>query len=227
MKKVLTVFISIALVLACKHAVINPAGGVDNPDDTSNTGLICFEAEILPIFQSNCAKSGCHDAASAENGYVFDNYDNIIRDGIKPGDANDSEVYEVMIESDPDDRMPPPPNAPLSKEQTDLVKLWINQGAKNTIDCGEACDENVFTYSAAVRPILDLHCVGCHGGATPDAGIDLTTYAGVKTVADDGTLVGAVSWAPGFSRMPKGGDKLSDCNINQITKWVNAGAPNN
>lgn len=227
MKKVAIVICSVLIVIACKHAVVNPGGGIDNPDDTSNTDQVCFEAEILPFFQSNCAKSGCHDAASASDGYIFDNYNNITSKGIKPGDANDSEVYEVMIENDPDDRMPPPPNAPLTMEQTDLVKLWINQGAKNTVDCGEACDENIFTYSGAVRPILDLHCTGCHGGSFPDAGIDLTTYPGVKTVADDGSLVGAISWTAGFSRMPKGGDKLSDCNISQVTKWVNAGALNN
>lgn len=242
MKKA-SVFIlaTVLTVVACKHQILNPSdgnnggnnGGGNNGGGNNEDTTVCFEADILPLFQSNCAKSGCHDAASAQEGYVFDTYDNIVKKGIKPGNASDSKVYEVMIASG-DDRMPPRPNAALTKEQTDLVAQWINEGAQNTTNCGTACDETIFTYSGAVRPILDIHCIGCHNSADAGGGIDLTLYDGtgsgndgVKQVALDGRLVGTITWASGYSPMPKGGDKLSDCNISQITKWVNAGAPNN
>jgi hypothetical protein len=55
----------------------------------------------------------------------------------------------------------------------------------------------------------------------------LDTYARVKTVADNGKLMGVITHANGFPQMPKGGNKLSDCNIAKIKKWVDAGAPNN
>lgn len=228
-KTAVIIILSSALIFACKHQVLNPGGGGDNGGDN----LVCFEADILPIFQSNCAKSGCHDAETAQDGYIFDSYDNIVRKGIKPGNAEDSKVYKVMIETG-DDRMPPDGYPPLSKTQTDLVAQWINEGAQNTTGCGEACDETIYTYSGAVRPILDKHCVGCHNSSDAGGGIDLTvydgstgTYDGVKQVALDGRLLGAINWEPGFSKMPQGSDKLSDCNISQITKWVNDGAPNN
>jgi hypothetical protein len=39
-----------------------------------------------------------------------------------------------------------------------------------------------FSFVEVVQPILDRHCVSCHGGAKPDAGIDLSrTVAGTFT----------------------------------------------
>jgi hypothetical protein len=62
------------------------------PVDTTATGTPCdpavvyFEKDVLPILTSNCAYSGCHNAASAKDGIVLDNYANVIRTGkIKVG----------------------------------------------------------------------------------------------------------------------------------------------
>lgn len=92
---------------------------------------------------------------------------------------------------------------------------------------GGACDPSVFTYSAAVKPILERNCYGCHSGAAPAAGLDYKNYEVLKSVALSGRLLGAINHRPGFSPMPKGSPKLSACNIEQIAKWANAGALNN
>jgi hypothetical protein len=92
------------------------------------------------------------------------------------------------------------------------------------------CDTNsAVTYSVSIAPVLNTNCnsTSCHGGSTPAAGIKLDVYAGVKAVADNGKLVGAVSHAAGFSPMPKNAAKISDCNIAKIKKWIAAGALNN
>jgi hypothetical protein len=60
-----------------------------------------------------------------------------------------------------------------------------------------------------------------------NGGVDLSNYNGVATVAVSGTLIGTITHAPGFSAMPQGGNKLSDCEITQIQKWINSGALNN
>jgi hypothetical protein len=146
--------------------------------------------------------------------------------GLEPGDKNDSEIFEVITESDRDKRMPQPPNAPLTQEQISLIGQWIDEGAKNTTDCSNGCDISVYTYSGAVRPILDLNCIGCHNNSVQNAGVNLTTYAGVQTVANDGRLAGVINWSPGYPQMPFGGEKLSDCNIEQIMQWIGAGAKN-
>jgi hypothetical protein len=234
----------IVFVFACTHQISNPGNG-NNGGGTGGSGnggggggggnggdsLVCFEEEILPLFQSNCAKSGCHDAASHKEGYVLDSYDHIMRNGIDPGNANGSKLYQVLSNQkggeEDDEIMPPPPNQPLSQAQIDLIGQWINEGAQNTTNCSNHCDISLFTYTGAVRPILDLHCIGCHNNTTQNGGVNLATYTGVQTVALNGKLAGAITGASGYPQMPPGGQKLSDCNITQITEWINAGAPNN
>lgn len=239
-KKVVLVS-AIIVFFACKHQVLNPDGGNKNGGDTTGNGngnggngnggnndsLVCFESEILPLFQSNCAKSGCHDAASHQEGYILDSYNHIIAKGIVPGNAKNSKIYRVITTSGDEDIMPPPPDQPLTKQQTDLIAQWINEGAQNTTNCSFGCDTSLFTYSGAVQPILQLNCTGCHNNNTQNGGVNLSTYSGVQTVALNGKLAGSINWSQGYVAMPQGGQKLSDCNIQQITKWINAGAPNN
>jgi hypothetical protein len=42
------------------------------------------------------------------------------------------------------------------------------------------------TYVADIQPILASDCVSCHGPARHDAGVDLSTYAGVMRVVVPG-----------------------------------------
>jgi Planctomycete cytochrome C len=50
-----------------------------------------------------------------------------------------------------------------------------------------------YTYTANVAPILNSDCVACHNSSQHDAGVNLTTYAGVMQVvtagSDSSTLV--------------------------------------
>lgn len=211
---------------SCKHDV---PGSVIDP--TPVTGVvpnngICFEADVLPIFQSQCSKSGCHDAASREDGYQLDSYANIIRKGLVAGNAAASKLYKVLVDNG-SDRMPPPPNAPLTSTQIATIAQWINEGARNTINCATGCDTTVFTYSGAISSMMQTHCTGCHNGAAPSGGgISLSTYAEVRTQALNGKLLRSIDHTGPFP-MPKNSAKLSDCKITQVRKWINAGAPNN
>lgn len=89
------------------------------------------------------------------------------------------------------------------------------------------CDTANVKYSTTIQPVLNSHCVSCHGGSTPSAGIKLDTYDGVSIQAANGRLWGAVSHSSSFSPMPKNSNKLSDCNLTKIKKWLDAGHPNN
>jgi mono/diheme cytochrome c family protein len=233
-------------MVACKHRSNLPAPVAANNDTTNNGNnnngngqdttttpvdtSICFERDILPIFLSNCAKGGCHDAASHKEGYILDSYQNIMNsddgDGIYPGDAGDSEIYEVLVEDDQDKRMPQYPNAPLTTAQINLIKRWINEGAQNGTNCAVLCDTNNFTF-AAIKPIFQQNCVGCHSATLASGGVNLSTHAGVAVVAQSGQLLGALKHQTGFTPMPQGAAKLSDCKIRQVEKWVQAGALNN
>jgi len=233
MRSPLLLLLVIALLLfSCKHQVIFPGDkgngtgtdstGTDSSGNSSGDTLVCFEGEILPIFQTSCAKSGCHDAGTHEEGYVLDSYQNITKNGIKPGNPNGSKIYEVIVSGE----MPPSGNPKLTKDQVSLIKQWIVEGAKNTTNCN-TCDTSVYTYSGAVQGIMSNNCISCHSGSLQNGGVDLSTYNGVKTVALNGKLIGTITHSVGFSPMPQGANQLSDCNITQIQKWIDAGVPNN
>lgn len=93
---------------------------------------------------------------------------------------------------------------------------------------GASCETTGATYAIAVAPVLQANgCTGCHSGAAPSGNISLQTYAAVRTAAQNGKLFGSINHSPGFSPMPKGGNKLSACAISRIRAWIDAGAPNN
>ncbi len=182
----------------------------------------------MPIFQSGCAKSGCHDAGTAEEGIILDSYANIIATGgIKVNDPTKSKIYEAITEDDSEDRMPPPPAAPMTSAQLTLISKWIGQGAKNNSCLESGCDTTNVKYSTHIKTLIQNSCQGCHSGTAPGGGIDLATYAGVKAIADNGKIIGAISHLTGYSAMPKNGNKLTDCQIKMVNIWINQGAPEN
>lgn len=215
----------------------NPIDTTGNPIDTTDPGTPCdpnlvyFDMQILPILKSNCAKSGCHDAITHQNGIILDSYENVMgSDVVKPFDLEDSEMFEKITESDHDKVMPPPPNQRLNAEQISGIAKWILQGAQDLQcdpDGGSGCNTTNVTFSGFVSPLLTTNCVGCHSGGAPSGGIALNTHAGVRTVALNGRLFGAISHASGFQPMPKGSAKLPQCSIDKIKAWIDEGAQNN
>lgn len=220
----------------------DPIDTTENPIDTTDPGtggtpcdpqIVYFNTQILPILKSNCAKSGCHDAITHQDGIILDSYQNVMgSDVVRPYNLEDSEMFEKITESDPDDVMPPPPNQRLNGDQITLIATWILQGAQNlTCDenpgSGGGCNTTNVSYSGFVAPLLTNNCVGCHSGGAPSGGITLNTHAGVQAVALNGRLFGAISHAPGFQPMPRGSAKLPQCTIDKIKSWIDAGAQNN
>lgn len=202
----------------------DPGGGNDHPCDPDS---VYFQNEILPLILSSCATTDCHDKLTDEQEVLLVDYASIIQYGeIEPGNPNDSKLYEKIIDTDPDDRMPPPPANPLTNEQKNSIKKWIEQGAKNNF-CDEDCDTTNVTYSGTIWPLIELNCYGCHSGSQPSGGILLVDYNSVVIQANNGKLFGAVNHDTGFEPMPKNAPKLSDCKIDQIKIWIEDGTPNN
>jgi len=92
------------------------------------------------------------------------------------------------------------------------------------------CDTSSVSYAKDIAPIFTTSCNiagGCHDAAgKATSGYDFTSYAGIQTIAS-GLLLNDINWAAGYNAMPKNLSKLSTCNINKITAWVNKGKPNN
>lgn len=206
------------------------------PDTTTQTGgtpcvpgVIYFENDVLPILLSNCAYSGCHNAASHKEGVILDNYNHTMNTAdVEANNLNGSKLYKVITENDEDDIMPPPPAAPLSSEQINIIAQWILQGAQNL-----TCDENAggcntvnVSYAATVKPIIQNYCVGCHGGSAPLGGVSLTNYTQISAAALSGSLLGSLKGIA-YVPMPYQQPPLNQCFIDRIEAWINDGAPNN
>ncbi|RAI88353.1 DUF1553 domain-containing protein [Algoriphagus yeomjeoni] len=92
-----------------------------------------FSTQIKPILNKNCIS--CHGGVKKSGGFsvlfeeeAFANTESG-HPAIIPGDPNGSELIKRLTATDPEVRMPYEPS-PLSKEEIDLLKTWIKQGAK-------------------------------------------------------------------------------------------------
>jgi hypothetical protein len=83
------------------------------------------------------------------------------------------------------------------------------------------------SYKNDVTNILQLQCSSCHNNSFNLGGVSLEGYNNVKTVAGSGKLFNVINHSPGFSKMPRGGNKLDKCSIELIKKWIDNGALNN
>jgi hypothetical protein len=232
---ILLLAVPLTILISCKHRIedLTPppgSGGVPGgPGSTTSCdpSKVYFQQQVLPILISNCALSGCHDDASHQEGIILTSYIKVMSTGdVRPGNPGGSDLYKSITETDPGDRMPQPPRNPLSPEQILLIRRWIEQGAQDLV-CTSLCDSSQFTFSGAIKPLIANKCQGCHSGIAAQGGIDLSTHAAIKARVTDGKLWGSINHLPGFFPMPKNGIKISDCEINQVKKWIDAGSPNN
>ena len=184
-------------------------------------GEVCYDTEIAPIIIANCAYTGCHDAATKEEGVDLSSFSSIIKTGgIKSGNAKKSEFYQVLNESG-DEQMPP--DQKLSEADIGLIYNWIEQGAEN-VECATfTCDTSTFSFSENVKTTTDLYCKSCHSGSNPDGGVLLTNYDQISASAANGSLAGVLRGSGNFPIMPPG-NALEECEIRTIEKWVENGS---
>jgi hypothetical protein len=99
---------------------------------TDITGLpeVCFERDVLPVFKNNCAIPGCHDGGNRELGRALDNYNNIVNT-VVPGNPDASSSYKAIVSKWGGNLMPP--THPISIENRTMIRLWIEQGAMQTV----------------------------------------------------------------------------------------------
>lgn len=207
------------------------------PTDTTSvdTLRICdpdsihFQQDVLPILITNCASNGCHSATSASDGVILDSYENVLATtDIKTANPAASNLYEVLVDTDPGDIMPP--SGALPNSQIEVIFKWLEQGALN-LDCEKdsaQCDTIAISYAAQVVPILTTHhCIACHRVGNAVGGIKLDSYPEAKKYADNGQLYGSIAHLMGFEPMPRDEPKLSNCEIRQVKAWIDDGAREN
>lgn len=186
---------------------------------------VCFDQEVYPIIISTCTQSECHNPVDLAADLDLTTYSGILSI-VHPGSYNKSDLYEVL--TSPFSPMPPSPYSRLTKEQITTISLWIEKGANTTDSCiAEVCDTSLVGFNATIKPIMDVFCNGCHTGGNPQGGINYNTFDGIKSTVNDGRFLGSIQRAVGFVPMPKNGNRLTECKISQIEKWIREGAKNN
>lgn len=193
-------------------------------NNTANSGTICFDTQILPFFQTNCAFSGCHNSLSKHDGYNLSTYASITAKGIVKGNAANSKIYKAIIETGKD-RMPPAPYPAITKGKRDMIAKWINEGAENTV-CDSGFNKSIVVNFSTVNAIIQINCVGCHITGFASGGINLDNYTDLKKYGISGSLYGSITSMNGYKKMPTD-RQLSTCDISIIKKWIDLGMPNN
>ncbi len=213
-------------------------GGGGSPVVDCSPDTVYFKNKVLPLIQSNCAITGCHDAATRAEGIQLTDYTTIVKTGgVVAGSPNSSKLYTILsagggdksgnaTQGTQDGIMPPPPRAAFSTDQKNLVKDWILQGAKDNY-CDAACDTTNVSFKNNIFPVVETYCLGCHSGTTPGGNIYLRNYNDLVAVAKNGKLWGSINFVSGYSPMPKNANKLSACTLATFKIWINNGTPNN
>ena len=85
-----------------------------------------------------------------------------------------------------------------------------------------------------VLPIIESRCVNCHGGQRIEEGLLMRTYEEILAGSNNGPVIVPGDTANSLlvelvttQEMPKRGPKLTPPQVQIITEWVAAGAPNN
>jgi len=108
---------------------------------------ISYSRDIKPILAARCY--ACHgpDEGRRKAKLRLDVREIAVKKAIKPGDPAGSSLIERVTSSDADEAMPPPTSkkGALTAEQIDLLKRWIEQGAKFDIH---------WAYVKPVKPAL-------------------------------------------------------------------------
>jgi mono/diheme cytochrome c family protein/uncharacterized membrane protein len=110
-----------------------PIAALEQTPQVADPRIALFETSQA-IFERNCYK--CHGATKQKGGYRLDEQHSINLGGksklpaIVPGNVEQSELmYRMLLPHDDDDAMPPEEKDPVSSEDIDLVRQWIEAGA--------------------------------------------------------------------------------------------------
>ena len=91
--------------------------------------VIDFQRDVQPIFRAHCVS--CHGPTQQFGGLRLDRRADALRGGtqtdIGPGNADGSRLYHRLVGTVFGQQMPP--TGPLTSEQTEIVRQWIDEGA--------------------------------------------------------------------------------------------------
>jgi mono/diheme cytochrome c family protein len=195
-----------------------------------------FEKNVRPVLSQSCF--GCHGSALSAGGLKLDSREAMLKGGnsgpaVVAGDPAKSLLIEAVRQSGT--LKMPQGGQRLSDAQIADLSVWVKDGAVWPVVAAGAKPESVQTefFEANIRPVLAQQCFACHtntrsGGLRLDSRKDI--LAGGKSGPavlpgePDNSLLMAAIRHNGPLKMPKGGTRLTDEQLENFTTWVKEGA---
>ena len=156
MKVIIVLFFILVVWCGVGPAQPLPIASIDQKDPVS------YAKDIAPVFKKSCI--ACHNETKAKAKLNLENVSLMMKGSdngevIIPGNADESLVF-LQASHQEEDFMPPPKNksnAPnLSPEELALLKLWIDQGAKDDDTLAAEKKVNFATMSDRVKAIYSV-----------------------------------------------------------------------
>lgn len=91
-----------------------------------------YSRDIKPLLSSRCYTCHGPDAGKRKAKLRLDVREQALTKAIKPGKSSDSELFARITAKEPTEIMPPPASkmSPLTAQEIDLIRRWIDEGAK-------------------------------------------------------------------------------------------------
>lgn len=215
--------------IRCRHDGLNVA----------TLSPVCYETEIAPIFINSCGS--CHGQGKDRGGFIFTDYNSIMK-SITPFNAQKSVAYQAITGKAFTQLMPP--GGALSENDRILIRVWIDQGAKNTT-CATTTTGTGGTKSGPLAgqvcfqrdllPVLMSSCgtTGCHDQISHKEGYVINNYASVMNLVNAGSpttskLYSVITQSPSSENFmpPSPYAALSTAVKDSIYNWIKNGALN-
>ena len=191
-----------------------------------------FEKHIQPLLKSRCGK--CHSGTTKKGGLDLSSMV-AIRKGGESGEPGvvkslDESLLWIMIDGGD---MPPEGQPQLKADEKNLIRKWIEGGAKSA---AAAADAKVTQHE--VFPYLYTRCVVCHGARRKEGDLDLRTAATMLKGGKSGPAivpgkpneslllkkVHAKDMPPPRELIRAGVRPMETPEIALLTKWIQQGA---
>ena len=144
---------------------------------SSGAADIDFNRQVKPVLESACLS--CHGPEKPKGELQLHTKEAAFKGGehgkvIVPGKSAESKLYSTTVLPAGHDDIMPPKGDTLSKEQSDVLKQWIDQGAKWP-DGTTLKQVKRISFVKDVQPILEFNCVACHRDGHDKGGLRLDT----------------------------------------------------
>ncbi len=89
------------------------------------------------------------------------------------------------------------------------------------------CVTDGVTYTNDIAAILNTNCATttCHNDTDLANGFSVEGFMKASAAAQFDNFLPSINQDSGFSPMPRGRDKLDQCDIDKISAWIDAGFP--